>query len=239
MAEETASEQQPVDVEAPASVTEEAPVVEQPEETQLMTPDQVAEHVSRGTNEIKSWIGRRDKDLLNQIGGIIEDRISKKVETPEDLSNKLLEDPVNTIKQIMSETQTAEQTKSQRHGSETLEYIGNMMDSDPLYEDKDLGGELIEEVKKQFQSGKVDTRLSPEAAAKVLQAEALSNVMRGRKKENALVKNKPGSGAGTLTPGIPSTKKGPKVPDLTEETKKWADKWGYSQEDLARVYGDS
>jgi hypothetical protein len=233
MPDEPVSEQQPV-VETPVS---EDPVVEQPEETpQFMTPEQVAEHVSQGTNEIKTWIGRRDKDLFNQIGSLMDEKMAKQTSTPEDLSNRLLEDPVNTIKQIMSETKTSDDAKSQRHHSATFENLGNMMDSDPLYQDKDLGNELVEEVKKQFQAGRIDASLSPEAAAKVLHADALANVLRSRKKTPAL-KNAPSAGVGTLTPGVPAAKTGPKVPDLNAETKKWADKWGYSQEDLARVYG--
>jgi hypothetical protein len=237
MADEPATEQQPVTEE---TTPESDPVVEQPEETPAFaTQNEIAEHVSRGTNEIKTWIGRRDKDLFDQIGTLIDERMSKKIETPEDLSNKLLEDPVNTIRQIMTETQTADQSKAQQHTTKTFESLGVLMDSDPLFEDKELGGQLVEEVKKQFQSGQIDTRLSPEAAAKVLYAESLTSVMRGRKKPNALGKNKPGQATGALTPGVPASKTAPKVPDLDAETKKWADKWNYSQEDLARVFDGS
>lgn len=216
----------------------EEPIVEEPQ-IQYMTPEQVAETVSRETNQLKTWLGRRDKDLLNQVGNIIDERLSKKMETPEELSSKLLEDPVNTIREIMTETQNQQTTKTQQHSTDTLTHLGTMMDSDPLYQDKDLGNELVDEVKKQFQTGKVDESLSPQAAAKVVHAEALANVLRARKKANPLKANQPGSSTGTIMPGTSSVKTTPKMPDLSEDTKKWAKKWGYSDKDLIRIYGKS
>ena len=239
MSDETASPQEPVvDVNDPETVEPEPTETPQEPEPQFVTPEQVSEAVSRETNEIKTWLGRRDKDLFNQIGNIIDERLTQKRETPEELSNKLLEDPVNTIKQIMAETQTRESMAVQRHNADTFTYLGSMMDSDPLYEDKDLGNDLVAEVKKQFQSGNINTTLPPEAAARVLHAEALANVLRTRKKSTPL-KNTPGKATGTLSPGVPSGKAPVKMPNLSEETKKWAAKWGYKDEDLARIYGSS
>lgn len=231
----------------PASQEElaESPVPDEPEqvetepevtEPQYMTPEQVAEVVSRETNEIKTWLGRRDKDLFNQIGSVIDERLTRKQETPEELSSKLLEDPVSTIKQIMTETQSQEAAITQHHNSQTFTHLGHMMDSDPLYQDKDLGNELVQEVKRQFQEGNINRTLPPESAARVLHAEALANVLRSRKKATPL-QNNPGKVAGTLTPGVPSTKNTLKTPNLSPETKKWAEKWGYSDEDLAKLYG--
>jgi DNA-directed RNA polymerase subunit F len=239
MADEPATEQEPVVEESNAEP--EQPESTEPEQTEprYMTPEEVAEAVSRGTNEIKTWMGRRDKDLFNQIGSIIDQRMAKKSETPEEISSKLLEDPITTIKEIMNETQAQQTTQLQTHHSETFNYLGNMMDSDPLYEDKDLGNELIAEVKKQFTEGRIDTSLSPKAAAKLLHAEALANVMRNKRKNNPLTKNTPASSIGSLQPGVPTTTPKPKAPKLDPETLKWAQKWGYSDEDLTKLYAKS
>jgi hypothetical protein len=236
MADEPVTPQEPV----VDDVTPVEPAEPEPVEPQFMTTDQVAEAVSRGTNETKTWLGRRDKDLLGQIGTIIDERLSKKVETPEELSSKLLEDPVTTIKQIMSETQANDQSRYQAHNQEVFNIIGNNMDSDPLYNKEDgLGEELVEEVKKQFQSGKLNTDVSPSAAAAILQSEALANVVRNRQQHKAspLAGNAPAAGTGTLTPGATNTAKKIKMPTLQPETLALAKKWGYTDEALAKLYG--
>jgi hypothetical protein len=112
-----------------------------------------------------------------------------------------------------------------------------MIDSDPLYQDKELGDDLVEEIKSQFQAGKLNTSLSPENAANVLQASALANVMRNRQGGNGLSKNQPRQQGGELKPGVPAVKPKLKVPDLSPELKKLAKDWGYSDEALAKLYG--
>lgn len=233
MADEPVTEQDPVENVDPVE-----PEVETPEapEVRYMTTEEVAEAVSRGTNDLKTWIGRRDKDLFGEIGTLIDQKIPKVQQDPTELSDALLQDPVSTIRKIVSESQSEESQKVQHHSSQTFEKLGSMMDSDPLYQDKDLGNDLIEEVKKQFQSGKIDQTLSPSAAASVLHATALSNVMRARQSKPSLT-NKPSSGIGSLAPGVPGGAKKIKVPKLSPDTQKLADKWGYKPEDLARVYG--
>jgi hypothetical protein len=234
MADEPVTEQEPVEDTAPVE-----PEVETPEapEVRYMTPEEVAEAVSRGTNDLKTWIGRRDKDLFGQLGTLIDQKIPKVQQDPTELSDALLQDPVSTIRKIVSESQSEESQKAQSHHSQTFEYLGSMMDSDPLYQDKDLGTDLIEEVKKQFQGGKIDRSLSPKSAASVLHAEALANVLRARQGKSALSKNKPASGIGSLAPGVPGGAPKIKAPKLSPDVQKLADKWGYKPEDLARVYG--
>ena len=234
MADEPVTEQEPVEDAAPEQPEVETP--EEPKEVKYMTPEEVAEAVSRGTNELKTWIGRRDKELFDRFGNLIEEKIPKPKEDPTELSDALLSDPVSTIKRIVSESQSEESRQTQHHHSQTFEYLGNMMDSDPLYEDKELGNDLVEEVKKQFQAGKIDKSLSPQAAASVLHANALANVMRARSSKPAL-KNKPAAAIGTLSPGVPGGQKKIKAPKLSPDVQKLADRWGYKPEDLARVYG--
>lgn len=233
MAEEPAIEQEPV-IEDAEPVD---PVVETPEEPKYMTPEEVAEAVSQGTNDLKTWIGRRDKELFGNLGNLIDEKIPKVQQDPTELSDALLQDPVSTIRKIVSESQSEESQKVQHHSSQTFEHLGNMMDSDPLYQDKDLGNDLIEEVKKQFQGGKIDISLNPQAAASVLHATALSNVMRARQGKSALSANKPAAAIGNLSPGVPAGREKIKAPKLSPDVQKLADRWGYKPEDLARVYG--
>jgi len=241
MAEETVTEQEPVADAAQEPVADaapEQPEVETPEpqEVRYMTPEEVAEAVSRGTNELKTWIGRRDKELFDRFGNLIEEKIPKQIQDPSELSDALLQDPVSTIRKIVNESQSEDSRRLQSHHSQTFEYLGSMMDSDPLYQDKELGNDLIEEVKKQFQSGKIDATLAPKSAASVLHADALANVLRARQGKVAL-KNKPAAAIGSLAPGAPGGASKIKAPKLSPDVQKLADKWGYKPEDLARVYG--
>jgi len=237
MADEPVTEQEPVIDAEPEQPEVETP--EEPKEVRYMTPEEVAEAVSRGTNELKTWIGRRDKELFDRFGNLIDEKIPKVQQDPTELSDALLQDPVSTIRKIVNESQSEESQKVQHHHSQTFEYLGSMMDSDPLYQDKELGSDLIEEVKRQFQSGKIDRTLSPKSAASVLHADALANVLRARQGKNALSRNKPTSGIGSLTPGIGGGAPKIKAPKLSPDVQKLADKWGYKPEDLARVYGTS
>ena len=91
-------------------------------------------------------------------------------------------------------------------------------------------------LQKQFQQGKLSTDVTPESAAKILHAEALSNVMRNRQKANPLSKNSPVTATGTLAPGAPSLTPKVKVPELSAENKAFANKWGFNDEDLTRIF---
>ena len=74
---------------------------------------------------------------------------------------------------------------------------------------------------------------------KLALADAVVSVFRKRAgaKTSPLVGNTPGNKGAGLSPPAQSTPK-LKIPELDEETQKFAKKWNYSDEDLARVFGE-
>jgi hypothetical protein len=131
-------------------------------------------------------------------------------------------------------------TKSVTHINTTMETVGSLMEADPLYSNKELGNEVVEEIKQLVKTGKINANVPAIEAGKIALGDALTNVFRKRQdtKINPLDKNTPANTGGSLTPpaGAPTPKV--KVPKLDELTEKMAKKWGYKEEDLAAIYGE-
>lgn len=219
--------------------TEQLP--ETPEVPEYLTATQAQELLDKQASSFQSWLGRRDKETLSHIGEIIDQRIQsvRPKESDDEYSTRLLEKPREVIRAEIEAFSAERSKKETTHLNKTMESVGGLMESDPLYSDKDLGNEVVEEIKKMIQSGKVGSDLPPASAGKLMLADALSNVFRKRqsKKTNPLSTNKPGGGAANLNAPAAPTKKA-KVPKLDEFTQRMAEKWGYKEEDLARLYGE-
>jgi hypothetical protein len=213
----------------------------EPAEPVYATMEELQAALEKSQSSIQSWLGRRDKETLTQIGAIIDERLAQQQNqlSPDEISSKLLDNPRETIRSEFEAYENERNTKNTMHINTAMETVGNLMESDPLYADKDLGNEVVAEIKGLVQAGKVSMNVPAEAAGKVILADALSNVMRKRsgQKKNPLGQNAPGNTPGGITPPAapPASKK--KMPKLDDITSKMAEKWGYSQEDLDRLYG--
>jgi hypothetical protein len=121
-----------------------------------------------------------------------------------------------------------------------METVGNLMETDPLYKNKELGNEVVEEIKVLVNSGKINTNVPAGEAGKIMLGDALSNVFRKRQeaKTNPLNQNTPQNTGGNLTPPSTPVKAKVKIKKLDELTQKMADKWGYKDEDLEKLYGE-
>jgi len=214
---------------------EQEPEVEQPA---YITTDQLQEELRKQDQSFRSWLGRRDKETLSHIGNVINERLSQRQETPDEISTRLLENPRDVIRSEFKAYQSEMTQKQTTHLNNTMETVGQLMESDPLYTDKSLGNEVVAEIKKMVQTGKFDSDLPPNQAGKVILGDALSNVIRTRQsaKVNPLSANTAQNTSSGLQPPARSTPK-PKVPKLDDVTKTMAQKWGYSEEDLAKLYG--
>jgi hypothetical protein len=231
----------------PTEPTEVEPVETEPVETEPVEPayitaDQMTEALGKQDASFRSWLGRRDKDTLSHIGEVINERltINQNQPTPEDLSSKLLDSPRDVIRSEMDAYNTERTAKETTHFNTAMETVGNLMETDPLYSDKDLGGEVVAEVKRLVQTGKIKTNIAPADAGKIMLGDALSNVIRTRQgvKTNPLGGNTPQNTSGSLNaPSTPAAKK-VKVPKLDSLTEKMSKKWGYKDEDLAQLYGE-
>ena len=230
---------EPVEPTEPIEPTE--PVAAEPVEPAapaFITAEQMQDALGKQDSSFRSWLGRRDKETLNHIGNVINERLAKQ-ETPDEVSSRLLENPREVIRSEMKAYEN-ERTQTQTvHLNETMDTVGALMESDPLYTDKDLGNEVVAEIGGMVKSGKIDPELSPEAAGRVALADAVVAVFRKRAgvKTSPLSANTPTNTSTGLAPPAKATPK-IKVPELDEETAKFAKKWNYSDEDLARVLGE-
>lgn len=226
------------DLQEPTADPIEEPAAVEPE---YLTAAQAKELLDKQAASFQSWLGRRDKETFAHIGTIIEERIKdvKPQVSNDELSTRLLESPREFVRQEFEALQNERTQKQTKHLNSTMETVAELMDTDPLYSDKDLGNSVVEEIKKMVQSGKMSNELKPKDAGKVLLADALTSVFRKRQslKTNPLSANTPGSGASNLSPPSAAVKK-VKVPKLDEVTQRMADKWGYKPEDLAAIYGE-
>ena len=225
-AEESAEEQEPTE-----DVQEEQP--------QYITTEQLQEELRKQDQSFRSWLGRRDKETLSHIGNVINERLSQKQETPDEVSTRLLENPRDVIRSEVEAFENERTQKQTTHLNSAMETVGQLMEADPLYQDKDLGGEVVNEIKAMVKAGKVDSRIPPEHAGRIVLADAMANVFRARQgvKSNPLSKNTPANSGGTLTPPPRAAKK-VKIPKLDAEAQKLVDRWGYKEEDIAKVLGE-
>ena len=238
---EGAEQTEPTETTETAEATETTEVAEAVEPTYI-TADGLAEALETQRQSQQSWQGRRDKDLIAHIGTVINERLtaSQNQPSPEDMSSKLLDNPRETIRSEMDAYNTERTAKETTHFNTAMETVGNLMESDPLYTDKDLGGEVVAEVKRLVQTGKILTNIAPADAGKIMLGDALSNVIRTRQgvKTNPLGGNTPQNTTGSLNaPSTPAAKK-VKVPKLDSLTDKMAKKWGYTPETLEALYGE-
>lgn len=207
----------------------------------------VEKATKKSFDQIASWMGRRDKALSEQIGSVIDNLRSEIYElksgrggkAPEPESGKdafdaFVENPSRWLDMEIAKRQTGAAQRSQT----IIAHAANLMESDPIFEDRDLGREVIGEMVNVMPSIPGDAR--PDVAAKLLVSEALRSLVRKRATtpKNPYAGKAP-SGAstgGVKPPGAPAGK--PRVPKLSPEVRKLAKAWNYSEEDLARLYGE-
>jgi hypothetical protein len=185
-------------------------------------------------------MGRRDKALLDNVSNTINDRLSQRPqETSDEASTRLLENPREMIRQEIVAERSESTQQETAHLNEAMQTVGGMMESDSLYKDKDLGSEVVAEIKNMVQTGNVESGVPGAQAGKLMLADALSNVMRKRQsaKINPLENNKPGGGGDNLQAPAKATTK-LKAPKLDPDTQKLADRFGYSPEQLVKVFGE-
>ena len=232
--------------EAPVTDAEPTEPTEPTEEVQpefsYVTAEDLEAALGKQDSSFKSWLGRRDKETLNYIGQVIDQRLTqnKSQPTADEISAQLLENPDAVLRSKFNQFRQEQTTQQTQHINTAMQTVGSMMEADPLYTDKELGNEVVSEIKNLVQSNKINYNVPSGESGKLVLADALTNVMRKRKnvKTNPLSTNTPSNkGGGIKPPATPSAPK-VKVPKLDEYTAKMVKKWNYSEEDIARVLGE-
>jgi hypothetical protein len=230
-----------------ADVASQVADTEPPQPPQI-NPDEIVEKAFQRT---ASWMGRRDKDLIDNISNIIDARIRNIVPPqapPQPMTSDpaaLLENPdaylearfKTAVPRIIDQEITRRTQREQAYFTNTVKNTARLLDSDPLFDDKALGAEVVAEI--QARLPHVDKRLPEDVQAKLLVSDSLAAVYRKQRmaKVNPLANNTPGKAPATQGPPA-ATKPSVKVPKLDAYTMKWAKEWGYKDEDIAKLYGE-
>lgn len=207
------------------------------------TLDEIIERAAKaGFDRTASWIGRRDKDLLNQVGQLINgirsefaagrDPAQKQDDNGKEAFDAFVENPSRWLDQELSRRQANVNSRFQT----IVGHAGQLMESDDLYQDRDFGMEVVNEVKNVLPT--LPPNLDPRAAAELLVARATQAAIRkkGGVKGNAYSgKTAAGVPIGGVKPGSSVGGK-PKVQKLSDKTEEFAKKWGYTQDDLAKIF---
>ena len=222
---------------------EEAPAEEVP--VQLTSEQIMQQAEERAFQRMASWSGRRDKELLDTIGGLIDSKFTqtRQVTEPSEPSS-ILDDPdgwaERKIRQlaprVMYEEAARATTAERNYNSSLIQHAGRMMDNDEMFKDREYGNQVIQEIQSQFSS--INKNLPPDVNAELLINKAVTSLARkGRAmKGNALAGNT-GVKAGVGGVGAPSvTRKSVNVPKLSPEAQRLAQRWNYKPEDLERVF---
>lgn len=227
-------------------------------QAQQPPPAPTAEEIRRQASEeafqrVASWIGRRDKDLMDNLGNLINSRIpppQQQPPAPPVDAAAILERPdaamqqmgyvkASDIPRIINDTIGQQTAAEQRYNAEVVQQTAALMDADPIFqgeEGKKLGAEAIEEIQKGFRT--LDKRLPPQIAAQLLLNGAVAGVSRKRilTKPNAFAGKTPVKGPmGTVTPPVATPAKA-KAPKLSADAAALAKRWGYSEEDISKVF---
>jgi hypothetical protein len=214
-----------------------------PPEPPALTTDQIMEQASeKAFQKIASWQGRRDKYLFNALGDMIEKKVSNIQQQAEPLSSvDYLNNPEGwariVVPKILNEEISKQTHAEQKFTSEVIRVAGGMMDGDPLFADKALGKDVITEIQKNF--GNLDRKIPPNMAARFLINDAVTSVYRKKsgQKPNALAGNVPGKVHGSINPPASAAKASPVK--LSDAAEKLAKRWGYSTEDISKVFKES
>uniref|UniRef100_A0A6M3LM82 Uncharacterized protein n=1 Tax=viral metagenome TaxID=1070528 RepID=A0A6M3LM82_9ZZZZ len=238
----------------PQPTPEPEPAPEQTPEPPPPPPPPTQEEIMRQAEErafqrMASWQGRRDKDLFDSLGNLIDSRLRSNqpppVPSPPSDPATILENPDawaeaklrEAFPRILDQEVQRRTQQDTQHTSEVVRQAGAIMDSDPLFQDKELGSEVIAEIQKNFNTVR---GLQPNVAAQLLVSNAVSAAFRKRTltKTNPLAGNRPVTGPmGTVKPPVAPVAK-PKPVKLSEEAAALAKRWNYSAEDISKVFGN-
>ena len=223
---------------------------QEPQESQLpeaeaqkspgLTPEQI---VDKAFQKTASWLGRRDQDLLQNIGSMIDSRmqtVQAPASEPEpDSGEQIIENPDAWFQQKYNTIRGQEAEYQQQYESALIQHAAKIMDTDPLFRDVEFGKEVVSEVKRNY--GRVNRNLPVPDAANLMVKEAIASVQRKKstQKTNPMQNKQPaGTGLGSVNPPKSSSAKGGKGVDLSPRAKEMAEKWGYKEDDLKRVFGE-
>lgn len=187
-----------------------------------LTPEEIEE---RAFQRVASWMGRRERELqdnvLRNVTHVLDSRLSQftpQVQPPAAPAidpASFLDDPAQALRafvpRILDEEISKRTTAETQYTSEIVKNSASIMDNSPLFADRELGQEVINEILASLP--KMDRSIPPSAAARILVNESYANVVSKRMtKGNPFAGRQPVKGHGTITQ--PPAKAQPKAPGV-------------------------
>lgn len=234
----------------PTEILGQEPVIPEPPESPVLPPETPPETPpepvmtaeEKRDHDMKSWIGRRDAELkqemeqreqalLQKIGGLIQQPPGAPVAPVE------APDPSQDADAWFEHKLQAKVTAETTYNNTLIQTGTAIVQQDELVKtDPTLANEIYEEVK----SGRVQINrlLPPDVAASVVVATAKANVLTRRmlKKPNPLAGNTPSTAAlGSVAPPAAPAAPAVKVPKMSSLASKAAKRWGFSDEEVAET----
>jgi len=180
----------------------------------------------------KSWHGRRDKALLDEVRHLIDSKIPK---APEQVQDFDFENPAEQVQKIVRKELTQMDQQVVDYRKDVVGEIGAIFTSDAEFEDTDFGNAVIKSMESQIKN--LSPGKDPKLMAELLVVKGKNKVLgKTYNKKTALDDNTPTKELGTLTP---SGKTKPVVmPKLSEEAQKLVAKFGRSAEQVISALKD-
>jgi len=198
--------------------------------------------VQKSSQDVKTWLGRRDKALIDQIAGTIDERLSTfKPHTGDGIApaDFDFENPAASIDKIVTLREQKKQSEAQKFNDAALAGMGRYMDSDPMFKDQEFGKQVIEGAIQNI--GRLRRDVPPDVAGQLLIKDTILSLSREKiSGRNPLDKNtgpKPLFGSEGPPGGGP--KKSVTPPKLSAEAQKLAERFGYDTEALIKLFPDT
>lgn len=216
--------------------TPEAPAVDEAPPQEPTIQELLDARDAKIQSSMQSWLGRRDKDLIDAI----ERKFESKLESvkPKQKEEFNFEDPLPQIETHVRNILTQEQRKEYEYTQSVVNAAGRLMETDDLFEDAELGNEVVEVIKSDI--GRIKKNVPPDIAAELLVSNALKKVYKARKgqKKTAFDGKKPtGEKLGSVTPST-STDKKEKMPKMSDLAGRMVKTWNYSPDDVKRILSE-
>lgn len=219
-ADESAEDLQTIEVES----TETAPT------PHLPSVDEIAGKV---TQDLRIWLGRRDRELVDTIKrewGPSQRPSETEPPTSQDMAARLLENPKAFVTDVLRGLGSEEMQYNQEVATSAAQL---MAQNDMFDKDKTLAADVIEEIKHIYPE--LPKNIHPKVAARLVLGEAMSKTMMKRMgtKPNPLAHNKPATGPlGTIQSSAPA-RPGAKPVVLDDKMRRLVQGFGFS-EDVAQ-----
>lgn len=207
--------------------------------TQEQADALVYQAVDKATQEFRTWSGRRDKALIDQLSQTLEERLaSVKTHTGDGALSPGFdfEHPEAAIEKIISQREMKRQTEAEKFNQAALAGMGRYMDSDPIFQNQNFGGKVLEMAITNIASLRRD--LPPDVAGQMLIKDAALALGReGMKTQPALNRGaKQPFGSETAPAGGKKESTVYTGQKLSPTAAKLAEKWGYSAEALNKLF---